>query len=177
MSTDKWARAAVDLAYLVDAEIIVFEGNFGGDQAGLIIRTAWSAMCAERGITNRLCPRIVQVSARKNKRLRAEPIAQQIVEDRVRIVGKLAELVGQWCTWMPTDSFSPGRLDTSVYLTLALLGKEPTDIGTVTPAPDPVAPAAAPLPVMPGTPRTTGGAGQGLPVAPGFPRIGGPRRM
>lgn len=173
MPTSAWARACVDLAYALDAELIVFESNFGGDQAGLIIRTAWDAMCAQRGITNRLCPRIVSVPGRKNKRLRAEPVAQQIVEDRVRLVGVLSELIGQWCHWMPTDTASPGRIDASVYLTLALLGNEPTDIGTATPGPTGGGPpVVTQLPVMPGSPRVPGG-GAGLPVAPGLPRPGG----
>ena len=176
MPTAEWARATVELAYTTDAEMIIFESNFGGDQAGLIIRTAWDVMCDKKGLKNRLCPRIVQVPGRKNKRLRAEPVSQQLIEDRVRLIGYHPELIQQWCTWMPTDSHSPGRIDASVYITLALLGNEPTDMGTATtpPEPDgPAQPAAAPvLPVMPGTPRPTGGPAA-LPVVPGFPRAGG----
>lgn len=97
MPTANWATATVELAYTIDAELIVFESNFGGDQAGLIIRTAWDVMCTKKGLTNRLCPRIIQVSARKNKRLRAEPVSQQIIEDRVRLVGHHPELIQQWC--------------------------------------------------------------------------------
>lgn len=45
----------------------------------------------------RLCPRIVTVRAKKNKKLRAEPIAQQWTEDRVRTAAYLPELENEWC--------------------------------------------------------------------------------
>lgn len=171
MSTDKWARTACELAWALDAEMIIFENTFGGDQAGLIISTAWEALCTERKL-KKPKPRIVSVPARKNKRLRAEPVAQQIVEDRVRLVGYHPETIQQWCTWMPTDTFSPGRIDASVYLTLALITNEPTDMGTPSEQPEGPPPQ---LPVMPGTPQHATQQQQGMPGLPGLP--GGPVRL
>ena len=44
----------------------------------------------------RLPPRVVGVTAKKNKLLRAEPIAQQINDDQVRFAAHMPELATQW---------------------------------------------------------------------------------
>lgn len=125
MASDAWARAACTLAVDTDADLIIVEKNFGGDMATLTVRTAWSALQREERNTAReaiiatdpllpvreverridqmdlryarLCPRIKAVSARKNKVLRAAPVAQQWVEDRVRTAAYLPEVEEEWC--------------------------------------------------------------------------------
>lgn len=169
MPTAKWAKEVCDLAWATDAELIIFESTFGGDQAGIIIRSRWDNLCTEKGVA-KPCPRIEAVPAKKNKRLRAEPISQLLVEDRVRLVGLMPELVQQWLTWMPTDSHSPGRIDASVYLTLGLIGNGPADVGSIT---DPDGGPTPQLPVMPGTPQHVSTPGPGMPVLPGMPSRGG----
>lgn len=72
-------------------------------------------------VFERLCPRVVAVTARRGKLLRAEPIAQQWVEDRVRTAAPLSELEGEWATWQPDSADSPGRIDASVHLAYELL--------------------------------------------------------
>jgi|WetSurMetagenome_2_1015567.scaffolds.fasta_scaffold03146_2 hypothetical protein len=72
----------------------------------------------------RLRPRVKSVSARKSKRLRAEPVAQQIVEDNVRFATYLPDLEHEWATWQPDSSESPGRIDSSVYLVLEMLPRQ-----------------------------------------------------
>lgn len=142
MSADQWGRAACQLAVDLDADRIVYESNYGGDQAGYVIRTAWDALrreeMAELGIPDtpvgrrskrykaqaryaRPRPRVVGVTARKGKRLRAEPVAVQWENDRVRTAVYLPELETEWSTWQPTDKDSPGRIDASVYLAWDLL--------------------------------------------------------
>lgn len=79
----------------------------------------------------RLCPMITTVTARKNKRLRAEPIAQQWTEDRIRTAAYLPELEEEWATWQPDLKDSPGRIDASVYLAYALLPVPGAGQGTV----------------------------------------------
>ena len=66
------------------------------------------------------CPQVLPVHAKKGKLLRAEPIAGQFREDRVRLVGALPKLEWEWMTWMPGGD-SPGRIDASVYLAYSLL--------------------------------------------------------
>ena len=149
MSSDRWAREACEMAVGIDADLIIFEKNFGGDMAGRMIRTAWTMLQAEernavrdrvmedqphltaRDVEKlidrstlrygRMCPRIKAVTAKKNKRLRADPVAQQWIEDRIRTAAYLPEVEEEWATWQEGSSDSPGRIDASVYLAYALL--------------------------------------------------------
>lgn len=148
MAPDMWGKRACKLAVDIGADLIVFEKNFGGTMAGMIIRTAWAALMEEERETirerlvrehhellasdidhliddqprryARLCPRIRDVTARQSKRLRADPITQQWIEDRIRMSRYLPELEDEWATW-EEGLASPGRIDASVYLAYALL--------------------------------------------------------
>jgi hypothetical protein len=149
MPSSEWAKSACQLAYAIDADVVLFEANYGGDQALSLIRTAWDALRVahreqarvelvtseprlsahdvERSLDRAelpysgLCPRIKSVRARKNKRLRADPVAQQWIEDRIRSGAYLPELEEEWATWQPDSTDSPGRIDASVYLAYELL--------------------------------------------------------
>ncbi|MBP2703497.1 terminase family protein [Microbispora sp. RL4-1S] len=136
MTAEQWGRAACELAAEIDADRIIFEGNYGKDMARLTIRTSWEALAREwaerrpgepNPYADRLPPRIVEVHSKRGKLLRAEPVAAQVVEARVFMTARMPELVGQWLTWRPTSSLSPGRIDASVHLTLALLRPPGTD--------------------------------------------------
>ena len=122
MPSDEWARRACELAADTGADRIVYEKNFGGDMVLLTIRTAWDALRREQpdrfGL---LVPRLVAVSARRNKMLRAEPIGQQWKEGRIVTAAYLPDLESEWATFMPGSSDSPGRIDASVYLAYELL--------------------------------------------------------
>jgi phage terminase large subunit-like protein len=122
MSSDLWARAACELAADTGADRIIFESNYGGDLPALAIRTAWDVL--RRDDPQRFgafVPFIESVSARRGKLLRAEPIAQQWIENRIVTSSYLPDLESEWATWQPTDTSSPGRIDASVYLAFALL--------------------------------------------------------
>lgn len=156
MSSDEWSRTACEMAVDLDADRIVFESNYGGDMAGLAIRTAWAQLRREeldrlRGEIsaevfetteayrsaaryNRLPPRVVAVRAKKNKLLRAEPIAQQWIVDRIRTRAYLPEFEEEWATWQPDQTDSPGRIDAGVYLAYDLLPPPPV-AGGATPPP------------------------------------------
>lgn len=142
MSADEWGKAACELAVDIDADRIIYESNYGGDQAGYVIRTAWNALrvaeltalglpdtprarrdprYTETARYNRPPPRVVGVHARKGKLLRAEPIAVQWLNDRIRTAAYLPEFEAEWATWQPTDKDSPGRLDAGVHLAWGLL--------------------------------------------------------
>lgn len=122
MSSDAWARAACELAADTGADFIVAEKNYGGDMVKLAIRTAWDALRREQperfGV---MVPRIVEVTAKRGKMLRAEPIAQQWVENRCVTAAYLPDLESEWATYMPGTTESPGRIDASVYLALEVL--------------------------------------------------------
>lgn len=119
MSAAEWGRAACQLAHEIGADAFVVEKNYGGDQAGTIVRQAWAALEIE-GALSGLCPRIVEVSAKKGKVARAEPVAQAMREDRVGLAGVFPELEEQWATYQQGMD-SPDRLDASVYLVTELL--------------------------------------------------------
>lgn len=179
MPTEQWARVACELAHALRAEKIIIEANFGGDQAALIIRTAWTALAAEQGLPD-IPPRIELVHARKGKRLRAEPVAQLIIEDRTRLVGFMPDLEAEWVGWQPTDTDSPGRIDASTYLTLALIGSVPSSVGTpgdtqglpnLPTLPNAPTPTSGGLPTLPGATGAPGGLPT-LPTMPGMPGRG-----
>lgn len=144
MSADAWTRTACQLARDIGADRLVYESNFGGDMARFSLRTAWERLdleaqekaaeaaveggaspaevaAARAGAAWGLPPRIVEVHSKRGKVLRAEPIAQQIAEDRIRLADHMPELEHEWCSWRPTDSLSPGRIDASVHLAYQLL--------------------------------------------------------
>ena len=132
MRSDQWGRKVCELVVEIDADIVYVEANYGGDQAKTIIKMAWNALRAEelaeiardpstpRRYSKRLPPRIKVVHARKNKRLRADPVAQAFVEDWIETCKYMPEFEEEWCTW-DEDSESPGRIDASVYLATGML--------------------------------------------------------
>lgn len=119
--SDVWPRRAVELAVELDADVIVCERNFSGDQAKTLIGLAWEQLQREGKTGRRLKPRIVEVHAKKGKLLRAEPIAQALVEDKIRMLNPLPDVESEWVTWMPDSPYSPGRVDASTYLAYQLL--------------------------------------------------------
>ncbi|MDQ8706208.1 terminase family protein [Streptomyces sp. LHD-70] len=134
MSSDAWSRAACTLAGETGAQVIVVEKNFGGDQAELAVKGAWDKLRREHDERHQdvpdaprnpyaTMPPLVQMrSAKLSKILRAEPVAGQLREDRIRLADHMPELVTEWCQFQPDSSFSPGRIDASVLLAYELLG-------------------------------------------------------
>lgn len=124
MSPDLWSRKACLLAYEIDATRIVFEKNFGGTMAGTLIKQAWKVLQDEGDIPETsLCPLITEVVARKSKFLRAEPIAQAVLTGRQWFTNdpQLNDLKSEWEMWEPDSTWSPGRIDASVYVAMELL--------------------------------------------------------
>lgn len=140
--SNAWAFEAALLAAQRHAMSIVVEKNFGGDQALMAIRSAWDRVCryaVRKDITPQddedeiarcqgldvapgtVTPMIKLATAKAGKMLRAEPVAQQWWDDRLRTATYLPELEREWMTWQPTDPDSPGRIDASVYLAWDLL--------------------------------------------------------
>lgn len=120
MSSERWSRAACILAYRMGADTFLIEKNYGGDMGRLALRTAWDRLSLEE-VVEGMCPYIREIHAKKGKFLRAEPVAQQIKEGRVRFGPAGDELENEWARWEPTSGFSPGRIDASVYLAMHLV--------------------------------------------------------
>lgn len=138
MPSDEWSRKACLLAMEIGADVIVAEHNYGGDLVRLAIRTAWDALHRDglvpEGSLSRLCPRIKMVTSKKGKLLRAEPVAQLVIEDHIRFGPGMPEFKNEWMTWQTDSKESPGRLDAGVHLAYAAVKVPGADarVSTVT---------------------------------------------
>lgn len=120
MGSDEWTRAACVLAHEIEANEIVYEKNYGGDTAKFLLRSVWnnlSAEAVERGEEDwGPCPSIREVTAKKGKRVRAEPIAVQVALGNIYFWGLMVlDLSSEWITWQEDSNESPGRIDASSY--------------------------------------------------------------
>ncbi|MGW7505893.1 terminase large subunit domain-containing protein [Streptomyces albidoflavus] len=122
MPSTEWARQVCLLAYETEAQVIYVEKSYGGDLSIIPVSGAWDQLQREGRIpAGAMKPWIEPKTARSGKYLRAEPIAQAWLEDRVRTYAYMPELEDEWETWVPGPSDSPGRIDASVYLVFGLL--------------------------------------------------------
>jgi hypothetical protein len=129
MGADIWGHEACRLAIEHQADAIIVEANFGGDMAQQIIRQAWKDL-TERGETKgMLMPAIIEVHAKKGKRLRAEPIAQLYAQNLVHHLGEFPRLEGQMVTWIPGMD-SPDRMDAAVHALTELADPASHGLGT-----------------------------------------------
>jgi phage terminase large subunit-like protein len=107
MKPDGWGRTAVTTAVDWEADRIVVETNFGGDQAVAVLVNA----ADELGIS---IP-IRTVHASRGKQPRAQPVSAMSAQDRWHLVGRFDELEDQLCTWTIDSGWSPDRLDAMVW--------------------------------------------------------------
>ncbi len=104
-----WAKAVVKAYRDFDADLIIAEKNQGGD---MVSHTLQSEM---KHLPIRL------VTARKGKSARAEPIVAHYENNFIKHVGAYPTLEDQMCSWIPSTSDSPDRVDALVYATSYLL--------------------------------------------------------
>jgi hypothetical protein len=128
MGADVWGHEACRLAIELQADAFVVEDNFGGDQSAQIIRQAWRDLRSRGETKGMLMPAIVEVHAKQNKRLRAEPIAQLAAQGLIHHVGEFPRLEGQLVTWMPGMD-SPDRMDAYVHGLTELADPEQEGLG------------------------------------------------
>jgi hypothetical protein len=102
-----WARRVVAAAREFSA-VVVAESN----QGGALVRQTIQKVDPFLGVE--------LVHARKNKQLRAQPIATLYHEGFVSHSGTFSELEQQMSTWLPEDNDSPDRLDALVYALAAI---------------------------------------------------------
>ncbi len=120
LSPDQWAARAVALWEELDADAIVVERNFGGDMCRGVIEK----MAALRGGRR---PKIIEVTASRGKRVRAEPVSALYEQGRIEHLPGLDLLEAELTGWDSTDgSPSPNRLDGMVWaLSWLMLGAKP----------------------------------------------------
>lgn len=119
----QWGAAAVRAYDRWEADGIIGETNNGGEMVGFVVKTA-ARMLWERGDRDSPTVPYRQVRASRNKQTRAEPIATEFEAHHAHMVGSLAKLEDQLCTWLPGEE-SPDRLDAMVWALSALLQNKP----------------------------------------------------
>ncbi|MDX3232876.1 terminase large subunit domain-containing protein [Streptomyces sp. ME19-01-6] len=113
-SAENRGRETCLLALELDADAIVVETNYGGDMARQNVVQAWAEL-ERQGLTKgRPMPRVLDVTAKKGKRLRAEPIAQLYETGFVHHCAEFNQLETQMVTWVPGLD-SPDRMDAAVH--------------------------------------------------------------
>lgn len=128
------ARRAWLLWAELEADEMVYEDNQGNEWVGQVLSDVWYLMQKE-GILPGGSPPLKKVHAKRNKRLRAEPVASRYEQGRVyhvrrmskdgTILNDLARLEEQQVQWVPGDGGdSPDRLDAGVYALIRLRGTE-----------------------------------------------------
>jgi len=129
MGADTWGMEACLLAIETGADAIGVESNFGGDMARQVVIQAWENLARDGKTRGIVRPRLLQVTAKKGKRLRAEPIAQLYAQGRVHHLGEFPALEGQMVTWVPGMD-SPDRMDAVVHALTELANPAGLDSGT-----------------------------------------------
>lgn len=122
LKVDEWAERACMLAYRTSADLFYVERNFGGAMAQSILLSTWKDLRRRGEIpAGTPLPFVQEVNARQNKRIRAEPMAQQIMLGNLRLVGIHSELEHELSTWSVTDTDSPGRVDALTHMAFGML--------------------------------------------------------
>jgi phage terminase large subunit-like protein len=106
-SPAEWAGAAHRLADSLLADAIVAEKNYGGDMVRHTLQSA-----GHEGV------RVKDVTSRRGKEIRAEPIVALFEQGRVHLVGRpglMEALEDEMCLWVPGKGPSPNRVDALVH--------------------------------------------------------------
>lgn len=106
-SPEAWAAKANALYDEYSADAIVAEKNYGGDMVRTVLENS-----GYKGA------RIILVTSRRGKDLRAEPVVALYEKHRVfhvGIRGSLETLDDEMTTWVPHESASPNRVDALVH--------------------------------------------------------------
>lgn len=110
-SPETWGRAVIAAYHRHRADLVVAEGNNGGEMVTFTLRTIDPAVPVKL------------VHASRGKAVRAEPVSALYEQGRGHHVGTFSALEDELCQWQPGDA-SPNRLDALVWAAteLALSG-------------------------------------------------------
>jgi phage terminase large subunit-like protein len=113
----EWARKACAAFHSLRADKIVVERNYGGAMAAATIASV------DAGIP------VKEITSSRGKVLRGEPISSLFEQRRAHIVGMLAELEDQLCSftadWNRARDGSPDRCDAMVFALTELMCSHP----------------------------------------------------
>jgi phage terminase large subunit-like protein len=109
-SPEQWGRKVWDAVATFSADAIVYEKNYGGEMVAHVLETTCPSSLPPA--------RLIPVTSRRGKEIRAEPIVALYEKTKVFHVGKpgdLALLEEEQTTWVPHESPSPNRVDALVH--------------------------------------------------------------
>lgn len=119
LSAKRTADKAWDLFDEMNADLLVYEDNFGKQWLEDVLRRTWQ----DRGRDG--SPPMRRVTAQHGKQLRAQPVAMRYEQGRVHHVGTFGPLEDELCTWLPEESpNSPDRIDAMVHAVTHLMGRD-----------------------------------------------------
>jgi len=118
----QWAKIAVELFDILEADLIVGEVNNGGDLIEVVIRQA------EKDVTRTVQAPVAYecVRATRGKAIRAEFLTLLYEQGRIHHVGTFSDLEDEMCEFDPTleNQPSPNRVDALVWAFTQLFGTE-----------------------------------------------------
>jgi phage terminase large subunit-like protein len=116
------AVRAWDLFAYVNADVLVYEDNFGKGWVKEVLTKIWQERYPDAQRAGTPCP-LAEVHASHGKQLRAQPVVMRYEQGRVHHVDFLPELEDQYTTWIPEEepSKSPDRVDAAVHLVSYLM--------------------------------------------------------
>jgi phage terminase large subunit-like protein len=126
------AKATADKAWALfdemDADLLVYEDNFGKQWLEDVLRRTWQ----DRGGEG--TPPMRRVTAQHGKMLRAQPVAMRYEQGKVHHVGTFGPLEDELCTWLPEESpHSPDRIDAMVHAVTHLMKRDRSMVSTAMP--------------------------------------------
>lgn len=103
-SPDQWGSEVASTYYLLEADRIIAEINFGGDMVVSVISTV-----------DKNLP-VKTIRASRGKAVRAEPVLALYESKRIHHVGQFQGLEDEMCNWVPgVSNWSPNRIDAMVW--------------------------------------------------------------
>ena len=101
----RWAARTVATFDAIDADIVVYEANQGGDMVAYTLHGERETLPLR------------EVTASRGKQARAEPVSLRAEKGQIHHVGTFEILEDQLCTWVPEPGAeSPDHLDAFVWL-------------------------------------------------------------
>lgn len=119
LSAKQTADKAWALYEEMDADLLVYEDNFGKQWLEDVLRRTWE----DRGGVG--SPPMRRVTAQHGKQLRAQPVAMRYEQGKVHHVGTFGPLEDELSTWIPEESpNSPDRIDAMVHAVTHLMKRD-----------------------------------------------------
>jgi phage terminase large subunit-like protein len=128
LSAKQTADRAWALFDEVEADLLVYEDNFGKQWLEDVLRRSWQ----DRGGVGE--PSMRRVTAQHGKLLRAQPVAMRYEQGKVHHVGTFGGLEDELSTWLPEESpHSPDRIDAMVHAVTHLMKRDRSSVRVALP--------------------------------------------